>query len=154
MTSRRAQALVPALMLLAVPLAPPATADTAADCALLTQASGEYSKLAGSLVGLHKTAEAQQEDAAALTATQRKVVELARTIGDKLHDLHVQLKNPVLTYAFKADAESFYEYANTLEGAINNGDISGGNIHVTTSYTRNVDAVGAANDAYHAQCNK
>jgi hypothetical protein len=129
-------------------------ADKAADCARLTHASGEYAKLAGNLASLRKTADAQKDgdDAAALAATQRKIVELARTISGKLHKLQVYLDDPVLSYVYERDATSFDDYANTLEGAIENGDLDGGNIHATMVYERNVRAVNAANDAYHEQC--
>lgn len=148
----RAQALAPALMLLAALAAPTATADIGADCALLTRASGQYAKLANELSNLRKTAEEQADDSAALTATQRKAVDLSRTIAGKLHDLQVQLDNPILKYAFATDERSFNDYALTLEGSLNGGDNSATNIHITRAYSRNVNSTEAANDAYHAQC--
>lgn len=143
-------------MLLAVFVAPSAAADTAEDCAILRKASGEYAKLAVDLANLRKTADAQEQadDIAALTATQRKIVDLARTIGGKLHALQVQMKNPALEYAYKTDAASFNTYADTLEGAINNGDVAATNIHVTRAYSRNRETVEATNDTYHEQCGK
>ena len=121
-----------------------AEADPSPDCAVLRQAAGDYSKLASHFSTLRKVAEQPGQHAEA----KRELADQARAMGDTLRDLSGKLADQDLKNLYWNDALSFDDYADAIVNSVNSGDVS----DVKDAYRRNVKAVNAANDAFHATC--
>jgi hypothetical protein len=141
-----AAALAPALFCLLAPGA--AHADPDPDCVALRQAAGGYSKMADHFSTLRKVAERPAGTPDQHADTLRQLEQQARTMGEMLRDLSGQLTNQDLKTLYWDDAESFDDYADAVIRSINSGDSS----ERESAYRRNVRAVNAANDAFHAAC--
>ncbi|ADG99089.1 hypothetical protein Srot_2655 [Segniliparus rotundus DSM 44985] len=145
-----AAALAPALFPLVAPGAAHADPEPNPDCVVLRQAAGGYSKMADHFSTLRKVSERPASTPDQHADTLRQLAQQSRTMGEMLRDLSAQLTSQDLKTLYWDDAESFDDYADALIRSINSGNSS----ELDSVYRRNVRAVNAANDAFHAACGR